>query len=170
MPPAVQSGMDTSDWRYFHGFRLNLRTGELRNGDLPVPLERQPSLTLVRLIAGSGQLVTREDLRHAVWGGDTHVDFDRGLNYCLRQVRLALGDDAREPRFVETVPRQGYRFIAPISSQAVSGIHRPWRRKAALAAAVVAVVGAWAVEAGPRNEVHHRVAVTLARTIHDFLF
>ncbi|MDO8679275.1 MAG: winged helix-turn-helix domain-containing protein [Acidobacteriota bacterium] len=59
--------------------------------------------------------MTREELRDAVWGGDTHVDFDRGLAYCLSQIRAALGDSADNPRFVQTLPKRGYKFIAPVS-------------------------------------------------------
>jgi DNA-binding winged helix-turn-helix (wHTH) protein len=162
--------MDTSDWRAFHGFELNLRTGELRSGGAPVPLERQPALTLVRLVTNSGRLVTRDELRSAIWGDDTHVDFDRGLNYCLRQVRLALGDDARTPRFIETVPRQGYRFIAPLSEQTHSTPRRRWVGRLALATAVLGLVGSIVAETGPRNEEHHRIAVSIARSVHDFLF
>src|SRR2546425_939469 len=64
--------------------------------------------------ASSGDLVTREELRTHIWGGDTHVDFDRGLAYCIGQLRSALGDTADNPRFVQTQPRRGFTFIAPI--------------------------------------------------------
>jgi DNA-binding winged helix-turn-helix (wHTH) protein len=166
----VQSGMGTSDWRTFHDFELDLHTAELRRDGAPVPLERQPAMILVRLVANSGRLVTRDDLRQAIWGDATHVDFDRGLNYCLRRVRLALGDDARMPRFIETVPRQGYRFIAPLSGQPRPARRRRWIPRAAVAAGVVALIGTAVAESGPRNEDHHRIAMAIARTVHDFLF
>jgi DNA-binding winged helix-turn-helix (wHTH) protein len=161
--------MDGSDSRAFAGFELNLRTGELIHAGEIVPLERQPAVVLVQLVANAGHLVPREDLRRAVWGDATHVDFDRGLNYCLRQIRVALGDDARAPRFVETVPRQGYRFIAPIDTPSRSPVRRKGRF--AIAATVLAAAGALiAIEAGPRNETHHQIAVSVVRAVHDFLF
>ena len=98
-------------WRAFGDFTMNLDTGELRRNGKAVPIERQPARVLARLVQGQGRLVTRRELIEAVWPDDTHVDFDRGLNYCIRQVRIALGSEAGA--FIETVPRQGYRFVAP---------------------------------------------------------
>lgn len=160
--------------RRFHAFELNLRTGELRQDGGAIPLERQPALALVLLVTNAGRLVTRAELQSAIWPADTHVDFERGLNYCLRQIRLALGDDARAPRFVETVPRQGYRFMAPISASSVipatrTSVHRS-RRMVAAAVLAAVLAGGWAAEAGPRNEDHHRLAIQLATAVHDFLF
>src|SRR5512138_3440219 len=94
----------------FGAFQLNLATGELRKGDAPVRLQPQPLKVLACLLARPGQLVSRDDIRREVWPDGTFVDFDHGLNYCIRQIRLALGDDSETPRFVETVPRRGYRF------------------------------------------------------------
>ena len=96
----------------FDEFQLNLATGELLRNGAPVPLEHQPMRALVLLASRTGQLVTRDELQRAVWDADTFVDFDRGMNYCIRHLRAALGDEARQPRFIQTVPRQGYRFIA----------------------------------------------------------
>ena len=62
-----------------------------------------------------GELVTRDELREAVWGGGTYVDFDRSLNFCIRRIRMALGDSTREPAYLETLPRRGYRFLAPVT-------------------------------------------------------
>jgi TolB-like protein/DNA-binding winged helix-turn-helix (wHTH) protein len=69
---------------------------------------------LALLVERAGDVVTRAELQQRVWSGDTFVDFDRGLNYCVAQIREALGDSASEPRFIETLPRRGYRFIAPV--------------------------------------------------------
>jgi len=99
-----------------HEFTLDLETCELRRGDHRVKLQHQPFRVLAALVERPGQLVTREDLRARVWGDDTHVDFEQGLNFCVRQVRAALGDDAESPRFVETLPRRGYRLIAPVEA------------------------------------------------------
>jgi DNA-binding winged helix-turn-helix (wHTH) protein/TolB-like protein len=95
-------------------FEFDADAGELRKDGRPVPLEPQPARVLAALLARPGALVSHDDLKHATWGPDTFVDFERGLAYCLSQVRGALGDSARNPRFVETVPRRGYRFIAPV--------------------------------------------------------
>lgn len=97
-------------------FEFDAGAGELRKDGRLVPLEPQPARVLAALLARSGALVSHEDLKHATWGPGTFVDFERGLAYCLSQVRGALGDSARNPRFVETVPRRGYRFIAPVHS------------------------------------------------------
>jgi DNA-binding winged helix-turn-helix (wHTH) protein/TolB-like protein len=95
-------------------FEFDPDAGELRKDGRLVPLEPQPARVLAVLLARAGALVTHDDLKRATWGPDTYVDFERGLAYCLSQVRGALGDSARNPRFVETVPRRGYRFIAPL--------------------------------------------------------
>jgi len=87
-------------------------SGELLRDGRHVRLQRQPARLLELLLAHAGQVVSRDDIRHALWGHDTHVDFERSLNFCVGRLRAALGDDAAAPRFVETVPTRGYRFIA----------------------------------------------------------
>ena len=72
------------------------------------------SIAKAKLIEGRGEVVSRESLRLAIWGTETSVDFDRGLDFCIAQIRSALGDSAESPRFVRTVPKRGYRFIAPL--------------------------------------------------------
>ena len=79
-------------------------------------LEPQPARALARLLAGAGEPVTRDELRDAIWGTDTHVDYDRGLAYGLGQIRVALGDRGENPRFVHTLPNRGFRFVAPVSA------------------------------------------------------
>jgi TolB-like protein/DNA-binding winged helix-turn-helix (wHTH) protein/Flp pilus assembly protein TadD len=98
----------------FGVFELDLREGELRREGLPVKLQPQPVKVLALLAQNGGRTVTRDELKAEVWGDSTFVDFDRGLNFCVLQIRTALGDDADNPRFVQTVPRKGYRFIAPV--------------------------------------------------------
>jgi TolB-like protein/DNA-binding winged helix-turn-helix (wHTH) protein len=98
----------------FGVFELDLVEGELRREGLPVKLQPQPVKVLALLAQHGGHTVTREELKAEVWGDSTFVDFDRGLNFCVLQIRTALGDDADNPRFVQTVPRKGYRFIAPV--------------------------------------------------------
>ncbi len=97
-------------------FEFEIESGQLRKGGRLVPLERQPALVLAVLLSRAGEIVSREELREAVWGNDTHVDFDRGLAYCLSQVRGALGDRSDNPLFVQTFPRRGYKFIAPVTA------------------------------------------------------
>jgi DNA-binding winged helix-turn-helix (wHTH) protein/TolB-like protein len=93
---------------------------ELRRDGVPVRLEAQPAQVLALLLAQAGQVVTREALRQALWGSDTFVDFDRGLNYCIAQIRAALKDSAESPRFIRTLPKRGYQFIAPVQADAVA--------------------------------------------------
>jgi DNA-binding winged helix-turn-helix (wHTH) protein/TolB-like protein len=99
---------------HFADFEFDERAGELRRDGKTTRLEPQPARVLGVLLERAGEVVTRAELQQRVWSGDTFVDFDRGLNYCIAQIRDALGDSASEPRFVETLPRRGYRFIAPV--------------------------------------------------------
>jgi TolB-like protein/DNA-binding winged helix-turn-helix (wHTH) protein len=102
----------------FGDFTFDTSTGELWRGDRRVPLQRQPSRLLELLIAKRGELVSRDEIRAALWGGDTHVDFERSLNFCVAKLRAALRDDAANPAYVETLPTRGYRFIAELESAA----------------------------------------------------
>src|SRR5438552_2934434 len=95
----------------FGDFELD-HSGELRSGGRKVKLQTQPSQILRILIERPGEIVTREELRQKVWPSDTFVDFDHGINNAVKRLREALGDAAETPRFVETLPRRGYRFIA----------------------------------------------------------
>jgi DNA-binding winged helix-turn-helix (wHTH) protein/tetratricopeptide (TPR) repeat protein len=100
----------------FGGFELDAGRGELRlNGDL-VKLAPQPLKVLELLVRRSGDVLTRNEIRDHVWCNDTFVDFEQGLNFCIRQIREALGDTADKPRFVETLPRRGYRFLMPVKA------------------------------------------------------
>ena len=107
----------------FGPFQLDLVTGELRRSNQRVKLAPQPSNLLILLTDRAGQLVTREDIQQRLWGADTYVDFEQGLNFSIRQIRTALGDDAEHPQFIETVPRRGYRFVAHVekSSETLIG-------------------------------------------------
>ena len=101
-------------------FEFDAVAGELRKEGRLVRLEPQPARALALLLAHAGEVIPRERLRAHLWGETTHVDYDRGLAYCLGQVRAALGDSADNPRFVETLPRRGFRFIAPVRSHGVA--------------------------------------------------
>ena len=100
----------------FGSFELDCASRELRKNGLRLKLEEQPFRLLAFLISRHGDMVTREELRNALWSHDTYVDFERGLTRVINKVRLALADDAANPRFIETVPRRGYRFVAPVST------------------------------------------------------
>ena len=97
-------------------FEADLQSGELRKNGHKVPLQGQPFQVFAILVQHSGKLVTRDELRQKLWPEDTFVDFDHGLNTAITKIRIALGDSAENPRFVETMPRRGYRFIAPVDS------------------------------------------------------
>jgi Tol biopolymer transport system component/DNA-binding winged helix-turn-helix (wHTH) protein len=115
-------------------FEADLKTGELRRGGAKVPLQGQPFQVCAILLSRSGELVTREELRKQVWPEDTFVDFDHALNTAITKIRLALGDEADNPRFVETLPRRGYRFIAPVvkPTSPTSELPPPQRRSKGL--------------------------------------
>jgi TolB-like protein/DNA-binding winged helix-turn-helix (wHTH) protein/Flp pilus assembly protein TadD len=98
----------------FGVFELDLRAGELRKHGLRVRLQEQPVRVLATLLAHAGEVVSREELQKELWSADTFVDFDHGLNKAINKIREALGDSAESPRFVETVARRGYRFIAEV--------------------------------------------------------
>ncbi|HWW29361.1 MAG TPA: winged helix-turn-helix domain-containing protein [Steroidobacteraceae bacterium] len=101
---------------HFGIFQLDLTARELHKAGVKVKLQDQPLRVLALLIERAGQLVTRDELRQKVWPTDVYVDFDQGLNNAIRKVRDALGDSADSPRFIETVARHGYRFVAPVSA------------------------------------------------------
>jgi eukaryotic-like serine/threonine-protein kinase len=98
----------------FGAFEADLHTSELRKGGRLVAVPPQPFKVLALLASRSGELVTREEIQEELWGGDTFVDFEQGLNFCIKRLRAALGDDADNPRFIETLPRRGYRFLATV--------------------------------------------------------
>jgi TolB-like protein/DNA-binding winged helix-turn-helix (wHTH) protein/Flp pilus assembly protein TadD len=100
----------------FGPFELKLKSGELCRDGATVKLPPQPFKVLSLLAENAGQLVTREEIQQQVWGTDTFVDFDKGLNFCIKQIREALGDNAQSPQYIETLPRRGYRFIAPVEN------------------------------------------------------
>src|SRR5882672_12514481 len=100
----------------FGAFEFDDGAAILKRSDRPVALEPQPARALALLLARAGEVVSREELRAHLWGADTHVDFDRGLAYCIGQLRAALGDSADNPRFIQTLPRRGFRFIAPVQA------------------------------------------------------
>src|SRR5215470_4412185 len=108
----------------FGVFEVDLRAAELRKHGVRVKLQEQPFQILSLLLEHPGEVVTREELRGKLWPAHTFVDFDRSLNKAMTKLRAALGDSADSPRYVETIPRHGYRFLAPVylpPSEAVHG-------------------------------------------------
>jgi DNA-binding winged helix-turn-helix (wHTH) protein len=103
-PRAVQCGV----------YEIDLEAGELRRNGLKVRIQEQPFNVLAKLLARPGQLVTREELQEELWGGHSLVDPELGLNTAIKKLRAAFGDQADNPRFIETIPRRGYRFLAPV--------------------------------------------------------
>jgi DNA-binding winged helix-turn-helix (wHTH) protein len=138
-------------------FEADLQTGELRKNGVRVPLQGQPFQVCAILLSRPGELVSREELRQQVWPEDTFVDFDHALNTAITKIRLALGDEADNPRFVETLPRRGYRFIAPVEkpSSPTSALVPPeepiqrltpktrWIARVALSLGLHSAVGIW---------------------------
>lgn len=104
---------------HFGVFEMDLKACELRKHGLRLRLPEQPFQVLVVLLEKPGEIVTREELRNRLWPGDTFVDFDHGLNNAVMRLREVLGDASENPRFVETIPRRGYRFIAPVAGSAL---------------------------------------------------
>src|SRR5437879_236730 len=100
----------------FDTFELDLRTGELRKRGVKLRLQGQPLELLGILLQSAGNLVTREELRTQLWQADTFVDFDHSLHNAVARLREVLGDSAEAPRYIETLPRRGYRFIAAVET------------------------------------------------------
>jgi Tol biopolymer transport system component/DNA-binding winged helix-turn-helix (wHTH) protein len=132
----------------FSIFEVDLRAGELRRNGTKVRLQEQPFQVLAMLLERPGEILTREELRGRLWPADTFVDFDHGLNAAVKRLRDALGDSAENPRFVETLARRGYRFLAPVIGPTDTGKgqspYTPKARghwRAALAVAIVLLVG-----------------------------
>ena len=98
----------------FGSFQLDPREHELRRGGIRIKIQEQSFTALLKLLERPGQLVSRDDLRNAIWKADTFVDFDIGLNKVIKQLREVLGDPAESPIFIQTAPKLGYRFIAPV--------------------------------------------------------
>src|SRR6201997_2116254 len=115
MVPSVGPSTKTS----FGVFEVDLQTGELWKAGRRIKLQTQPFKVLSALLDRPGEIVTREELQLRVWGPDTVVDFDHSLGTAINKIREALGDSADNPRFVETLARRGYRFIAPVTHASV---------------------------------------------------
>src|ERR1017187_9689042 len=122
-PPQMETISQFHRTRRFGVFDVDLRTAELRKHGVRIRLEEQRFHILAVLLECPGELMTREELRQRLWSADTFVDFDRSLNKAMSKLRLALGDSAESPRYIETLHRRGYRFIAPVQSDEMIGAH-----------------------------------------------
>lgn len=156
----------------FGPYTLDLKLVELRKSGRPVRLPPQASRILALVASRPGELVTREEIQQQIWGKDTFVDFNQCLNVCIKQVRDALGDHADRPLYVETVPRRGYRFIAPVEMlekpaasvdrprkfQSAFRRGRPWKRAmvgfglgAAMVVAIIVREPFWTTKSDPEH-------------------
>lgn len=136
----------------FGVFELDLSAGELRKNGAKLRLQGQPFQVLALLLERAGEVVTREELQQNLWPSDTFVDFDHSLNTAINKVREALGDSAASPRYVETLARRGYRFIAPVRSEAPPQPPEP-----------APVPAAAKVEASPPVQLHPELEVPIPR-------
>jgi TolB-like protein/DNA-binding winged helix-turn-helix (wHTH) protein/Tfp pilus assembly protein PilF len=153
-------------------YELDSRGGKLLRDGRPIKIQPQPLRVLAILAEHPGEIVSREQLRERIWGGATFVEFDQGLNYCIRQIRVALRDEASKPAYIETLPKQGYRFIASVTGPApqeadhsianagtelaVNSGRPRFRWKWAIAVLVlVLIMGATAWRLWPRADSHH---------------
>ena len=107
----------------FGTFELDNAAGELRNAGRIVKVPPQPFKLLLLLTANPGRLITRDEIRNALWDQSTFIDFDQAVNFAIRQVREALSDTGERPVYVQTVPKRGYRFIAPVDTGEPPAIH-----------------------------------------------
>jgi DNA-binding winged helix-turn-helix (wHTH) protein len=160
----------------FGQFQADLETGELYRDGLRVPLQQQPFRVLAILLMRPGELVSREELRRAIWADGTFVAFERGLTSAVRKVREALGDHAAAPAFIETLPGRGYRFIAPVTefsrktaaianvspAAGFSAFHSRWRAQAAVMVLMAVLEGG----IGPGTYALERLAA--AETLSDY--
>src|SRR5215469_15609896 len=99
---------------HFGPFELDATEQQLRKRGVVLRLQPKQFVVLLMLAERAGEIVSRQEIQQRVWGDGTFVEFDRGINFCINQIRAALGDDADRPRYIETIPRRGYRFIARI--------------------------------------------------------
>lgn len=116
----MQNRTGVSKFR-FGDYELDVNSGELRRGGSPVRLQPQPARLLCLLVRRSEDVVTREEIRQELWADGTHVDFDQAVNFCVKQLRDGLGDRSDRPLYIQTLPKRGYRFIAPLEPVATRG-------------------------------------------------
>lgn len=140
MPTSLRS---TNTVR-FEVFEVDLRAQELYKGGRKVKLQVQPFQVLAMLLEQPGEVVTRDEMQKRLWPADTFVDFDHSLNTAIKKLRQALGDDKKKPRFVETLPKRGYRFLVTVKGpSAAAGTSAPALASATSAKATDAAASSW---------------------------
>src|SRR5215472_5411390 len=148
----------------FGTFEVDLRAGELRKQGKRIKIQDQPFHVLTILLQRPGEVVTREELRNQNWPPDTFVDFDNSLNTAINKLREALGDSADNPRFIETLPRRGYRFLAPVASDQTKK-SRSFTTKWLVAAGVAVIVLVAVVAGGLRWRSRHERVLSEKDTV-----
>src|ERR1700726_3485237 len=152
-------------------FEIDLKAFELRKHGLRLKLAEQPFQILAILLEQPGEVITRDELRERLWPGDTFVDFDHGLNNAVMRLREVLGDSPENPRFIETLPRRGYRFIAPMSSSNGNEAHagagpitptRRWRMPLLVVALLAALVAGGLIWRGRQGHLTEKDTIILA--------
>jgi DNA-binding winged helix-turn-helix (wHTH) protein/TolB-like protein len=156
----------------FGSFEFDASNGDLRRDGLLIHLQAQPAKVLLHLVHHAGEIVPREDLHETIWGEETFVDFERGLNVCIAQIRSALGDESASPRFIRTIPRRGYQFICPVErisdaapvepSDGVETRQFSWRILFACGAGLAAVAIVIAIGAKWRGPTNLSTPLTIA--------
>jgi len=139
-----------ADRIHFRGFTFDPSSGDLWGESGRIRLRRQPAKLLALLASNQGQVVTRAQIRQALWGNNTYIDFDQGINWCVREVRKALGDDSANASFIETISKQGYRFLAtcspaeravPIATRRASAVFHEWKLAVGTIFALMLIAG-----------------------------
>jgi DNA-binding winged helix-turn-helix (wHTH) protein len=170
MPEAIQGPAI----RRFGAFELSLQSGELRKSGIRLRLTGQPFQVLAVLVQRAGEVVTREELHSKLWPADTFVDFDHGLNNAVARIRDVLNDSSDTPRYIETIPRRGYRFIAPMRAEAAASeleylrkeLRTSWRQNRRLqvgAGISITILAAAIVLWGVRRSAREDVRATVYR-------
>ena len=161
----------------FGVFEVDLAARELRKRGVRVKLQEQPFRLLAALLERPGQVVTREEIQARLWPDDTFVDFDKSLNTAAQKVRQALGDSAETPRFVETIPRRGYRFVAPVEHSVPPGTVKPqaalwprWIRVSGSLIGISVVIGAVLILGWDRQRVEPSTGLTGQPVLRQITF
>lgn len=190
MEPGARADRPTrlmSSFRFVTGDTFDVTTGELQRDGGVARLEPQPAAVLALLASRAGGIVTHDEIKRALWGDHTHVNFRQSVHYCVRQIRVALNDAAPPQGIIETIPRRGYRLRAdallPVgaetdvsprlarasdASPAVSRRARAGQRSVVLACVAVALASTVFIERRPNN--HHQIALSLLKIVHDLVF
>lgn len=165
---ASSSASGSASAARFGPFEISLRTGELRKYGVRIRLGAQPVKILTTLLERQGEIVTREELRRELWPGNTFVEFENSLNNAVNKLRTALSDSADKPLYIETVPRLGYRFIAPVERPAAGIAVRPGT--AGTAGRTAAVASSETLAEPPGSSLPQRFALTPTNLIHRRLY